>query len=144
MGTLKRVADFTAPKDEATGIELRRQLKAFEGNVSDMGDGLKLGALAKLAAKLPNTTGTRAPVISPGQFHFADTRAGTVSLGLAKPAGGDAGTFIILIDIGGSAGSFLVQGLGCKYENATAPTILVVTTYAALIFCDGTDYWRIF
>lgn len=144
MSDLKRIRDFKAPKDEASANELRRQLGQFEGNVSDMGDELRSFALGRLAANLPNTTGTRGPVIAPGQFHFGDTRAGTISIALAKPRGKDAGTFIVLIDLGGSAGSFSVRGLDCKYENVTTATILTVTTFAALIFCDGANYWRIF
>jgi hypothetical protein len=143
MGELKRIRDFKAPKDAASQDELRRQLGQFEGNVSDMGDALRQAALAKLTANLPNTTGTRGPVLSPGQFHFGDTRKGTISIALATPSGKDAGTFIVLIDLGGSAGAFYVQALDCKYENAATGT-LTVSTYAALIFCDGTNYWRIF
>jgi hypothetical protein len=144
MSELKRIRDFKSAKDDVSADELRRQLGQFEGNVSDMGDALKLGAMARLAAKLPDTTGMRGPVISPGQFHFADTRAGTVSLALAKPASNDAGTLIVLIDLGGSAGSFSVSGLDCKFENLTTATVFNVATWAAMIFCDGVDYWRIF
>lgn len=142
MSILKRIGDFTAPKDEATGFELRRQLKAFQGNASDMGDAIKLAAMQRLAVG-PNAQTSTGMVIAPGQFQLADTRLGTINVGLAKPTAAQAGTFIVLVDIGGAAGSFSVRGQGCKYQGVTTPVFLTVVSYAALIFCDGVDYWRL-
>lgn len=146
MSDLRRIRDFKAPKDDASADELRRQLVQLETNISDMADTMNQAALQRLARGRVST-GTATTVglfVSPGQFQFVDTRTGTVPLGLAKPSSGDAGTFVTLIDLGGAAGSVSVQGQGCKYENSTGATVLTVATWAALIFCDGTDYWRIF
>jgi hypothetical protein len=143
MSALKKIGDFTAPKDEATGLELRRQLKSFQGNVSDMGDALQAAALQRLTAGKNEQT-SLGMVISPGQFQFADTSLGTVNVGLAKPTAAQAGTFIVLIDLGGSAGAFSVLPQGCKFENATTATAVTVASFAAMIFCDGVDYWRLF
>lgn len=143
MSALKKVGDFTAPKDEASGLELRRQLKTFQGNVSDMGDALKGAALQRLTAG-KNEQASLGMVLSPGQFQFADTSLGTINVGLAKPTAAQAGTFIVLIDLGGSAGAFSVLPQGCKFENVTTATPVTVASFAAMIFCDGVDYWRLF
>jgi hypothetical protein len=142
MSLLKRIGDFTAPKDEATGLELRRQLKTFQANVSDMGDAVQQLNMQRLTEGANSLTSTSLTV-APGQFQLADTRLGTINVGLAKPTAAQAGTFIVLVDIGGSAGSFSVTGQGCKYEGVTTPVSLTVATYSALIFCDGVDYWRL-
>ncbi len=142
MGALKKVGDFTAPKDEATGLELRRQLKSFQANVSDMGDALQASALQRLTAGTNAQTST-SMVLAPGQFQLADTRLGTINVGLAKPTAAQAGTFIVLIDLGGSAGSFSIRAQGCKFDNVTTATVLAAVRYTLMIFCDGTDYWSL-
>lgn len=138
---LKKIRDFRAPNDAATANELRRQLGELEQNVSNMGDGIALAAMQRLARRSDTQT-EKALTVAPGQFQAVDTRLGTISVGLAKPTAAQAGTFIVLVDIGGGAGSIYIQGQGCKYENAAA-AFLTVTTFAALIFCDGVNYWKL-
>ncbi len=144
MSELKKIRDFKAPKDDATADELRRQLVQFESNVSDMGDTMTQAAMQRLtvAKTAIGTKTTVGLIVAPGQSQAVDTRTGTVPVALAKPTAADAGTFIVLIDLGGSAGSLFVQGQGCKIENA-ASAILTAASYAILIFCDGSNYWRL-
>jgi hypothetical protein len=142
MSTLKRIRDFKPAKDDASADELRRQLGQFESNVSDMGDTLQLAAMQRLSVAKNRQTST-SMVVAPGQFQLADTRLGTINVGLAKPTAAQAGTFIVLVDLGGAAGSFSVRGQDCKYQSVTTAVVLTVTTFAALIFCDGSDYWRV-
>lgn len=144
MSALKKIRDFRAPKDDATADELRRQLVQLESNISDMGDVMTQAAMQRLTVA-KTTIGTKTTVglmVAPGQFQAVDTRTGTVPVALAKPSGADAGAFVVLIDLGGSAGSLFVQGQGCKIDNVSTK-ILIATTYAILLFCDGSNYWRL-
>ena len=143
MSSLKRIRDFKAPKDEASQEDLRRQLVAFESNVSDMGNAITQAAQQRLSAgSLPVGTSSAAGlVVAPGQFQTIDTRPGVVRIGLAKPARKDAGTFVVLIDIGGGANNMNVRCDGCLFDSAVS--VVFAVTFAALIFCDGTNYWRI-
>lgn len=143
MGTLRRIRDFKAAKDETSAEELRLQLGKFENNVSDMGDRLAQDSQQRLTTGRVaiGTSATAGLVVSPGQSQTVDTRNGVVNVGLSKPSGKDSGKFIVLIDIGGGANNMNVQGNGCTFD-AVSVSIFAIT-FAALIFCDGVNYWRI-
>lgn len=141
MSELKRLRDFKAAKDDASAEELRRQLVTFEGNVSDMGDRLKKLSMQRLSAA-PGTVGIGKQVIAPGQFQVVDTRLGTIPISLAKPTSADSGTFVMLIDIGGSAGSIRVQCDRCTLD-LQASSIITAANFTVQIFCDGSNYWRV-
>lgn len=138
---MKRIGDFTAPKDEQSGIELRRQLLAFQGNVSDMGDALQVTAMQRLAQVRPTVVRDSKTILYPGSFQLFDTAPGPIDAGLAKPAAGDAGKFIVTIDVNTGANNLTLHAAsGCTVNTASS---VVVTTYLALIFCDGVNYWRL-
>jgi hypothetical protein len=140
VSALKKIGDFTAPKDEATGAELRRQLRAFQGNVDDMGDTLKKSAMAKLERNGPGIVRDDSCVLYPGQFQLFDTSVTNVSAGLAKPTSAGAGTFIVAINLPGSTSNLYLRAeAGCLIDGTDHVTI--VTAGNALVFCDGENYW---
>jgi len=141
MGLLKLIRDFRAPTDEATAAELRRQLGQLEQNVSDMGDRLAKGAMQRLAKQEDSPARDNHIVLAPGQFQQFDTRAGDISTTLAKPTAADAGTFIVVIDLGGGASNlFLRAASGCTVDETDHVLMLA---FASLLFCDGENYWRL-
>lgn len=143
MSALKRIRDFKAPKDEASAAELRRQLGQLESNVSDMGDAMTKVSMGKLTRALAGIVRDDTCVLSPGQFQLFDTSAADVSTTLAKPTAADAGTFLVAINMPGSANDLnLLAAAGCTIDGAASAS--VVTSGNALVFCDGENYWALF
>lgn len=142
MSALKRVGDFTAPKDEATGLELRRQLRQFQANVSDMSDQLQSAGMARLVRQGTGIVRDDTCVLSPGQFQLFDTSVTNVYVNLAKPTASDSGKFTVAVNLPGSTSNlYLYAAAGCTVDGVDHVTI--VTAGNALIFCDGQNYWKV-
>lgn len=141
MSLLKRVSDFTAPKDEASAIELRRQLVAFQGNVSDMSDRIGALAMPRLGQVRPGVVQDSQTVLYPGSFQLFDTTAGNIDAALAKPDSSGSGTFVVVVDVATGANNLTLHAESGCTVNATDSVL--VTTFLALLFCDGVNYWRL-
>lgn len=141
MSELRRAGDFVAPKDPASGEELRRQLKQFGNAVAEMGDRIKSLAMQRLKPSVEDEVRADGVTLLPGQFQWFDTTAGAISATLPKPTSADAGTFIVAIDYGnGASNLYLRAAAGCTVNLLDHITVL---GYCSVVFCDGRNYWKV-
>lgn len=119
--------------------ELAQQLAKLEQNVSDMGDSILGVASQRLVAHTDKEYTGEDLVVAPGQFQIFDTRApADIDVALQKPKAADAGTLIVLLDIGGGTGALRIRTPDSYINDAQ---VKLSTAYMRLIFCDGEGYW---
>ena len=140
MGVLKRIGDFVAPKDEASGSELKRQLRTFQDNVSDMGDRLKNVAMARLSVATRERRDSGL-LLAPGEAAGIITKSGDIYLSLSKPTSSDQGKFVYLWSPNQLNHIFIAAAAGSTVNGVNQTVVNMATRFTILIFCDGSGYW---